>query len=453
MVTAAPAIEGLRSQFKGQVVLPDDASYEAARGVWNGNIDRHPAVVARCTSVADVKAAVLYAKAHGLVVAVRGGSHNAAGHGTCEGGIVIDTSPMKAIEVDPIELIARAEPGLTWAEFDAATLAHGLATTGGTVSNTGIAGLTLGGGIGWLMGQHGLTIDNLLAVELVTAEGKLVRADNLTNPDLYWALRGGGGNFGVVTAFEYQLHPVPAEVLGGMAIYTLDRAPDALRFAREFAPTLPDEAAMAAAVLTAPDGPPVVAIIVAYNGEIAAGQRLFAPITERLGEPIQNVIGPMPYAVRQTLLDEPNAIHGLQRYWKSGFTETISDELIAAVMAAGSSFTSPLSAMLFIYVSGAATRVPADATAFGLRKAQWDVNVIGQWADPTESPQHIAWAKANWAKFEPLISGAAYLNHLAADDSIEKVRASYGPNLERLTAAKRQYDPGNLFRLNANIVP
>ena len=452
MVIAAPTFETLTSQFTGELIVPADEAYESARSVWNGNIDRHPAIVARCQSVADIQAAVRYARENGLLVAVRGGAHNAAGHGTCDGGIVIDTSPMKAISVDPDRRVARCEPGLTWGEFDAATLKHGLATTGGTVSNTGIAGLTLGGGLGWMMSKHGLTIDNLLAVELVTATGDLVRADSSTNQELFWALRGGGGNFGIVTAFEYRLHPVEPEVLGGMAVYTLDRAPDVLRFYRDFAPTLPDDAELAAALLTAPGGPPVVALVAAYNGPVADGQALFSAI-KSLGEPIQNIIGPMPYAVRQTLLDEPNAIHGLQRYWKSGFTSAISDELIEAAVKAASTFTSPLSAMLFFYLHGAITRVPADATAFGLRNAQWDVNVIGQWADAAESPSHIAWAKSSWADFEPLISSAAYINHISADDSVEKVRASYGPHLDRLTAVKRKYDPANLFRLNANIVP
>ncbi|MFN0095301.1 MAG: FAD-binding oxidoreductase [Dehalococcoidia bacterium] len=447
------ALAAFRATFTGGVIAPGDATFEGARRVWNGNIDRRPALVATCHTVADVQAAVRAANAHGWLVALRGGAHNAAGHGTCDGGIVIDTSPMKRIDVDEIELIARAEPGLTWAEFDAATLVHGLATTGGTVSNTGIAGLTLGGGMGWLMGKHGLTVDNLLAVELVTAAGDLVRADNLTNPDLYWALRGGGGNFGVVTAFEFQLHEVPAEVLGGMAIYPLDRASDALRFARDFAPTLPDEAHLAAALLTAPGGPPVVALVVAHNGDIAEGQRLFAPIIERLGEPMMNAIAPMPYAVRQTLLDQPNAVVGLQRYWKSGFSDTFSDAFIDDAVARAAKFTSPMSAMLMVYMSGLATRVPADATAFGLRKPQWDVNVIGQWEDPAESPQHIAWVREAWSAVEPLISGAAYVNHLAGDDSVEKVRASYGANFDRLVAVKRRYDPGNLFRLNANISP
>ena len=365
---------------------------------------------------------------------------------------MIDLSLQRGVWVDPAARTCRAQAGCTLGDVDSETQLHGLATVLGFVSATGVAGLTVGGGFGYLTRKHGWTCDNLISMEVVTAEGKLVRASAEENPDLFWALRGGGGNFGIVTAFEYQLHPVAPEVLGGMAVYTLDRAPDVLRFYRDFAPTLPDEAELHAALLTAPGGPPVVALLAGYNGPIAEGQALFAAI-KSLGDPIQDVIGPMPYAVRQTLLDEPNAIHGLQRYWKSGFTGTFSDELIDAAVKAASSFTSPLSAMIFTYLHGAATRVPADATAFGLRSAQWDVNIIGQWADASESPQHIAWAKDNWAAFEPLISSAAYVNHISADDSVEKVRASYGPHLDRLTAVKRQYDPANIFRLNANIAP
>jgi hypothetical protein len=449
---AETALDTFRSRFQGPIILPVDPEYDAARSVWNGNINRFPAIIARCTGVADVQEAVNFARENTLLVAVRGGAHNAAGHGTCDDGIVIDLSLMKGIRVDPKARTARAEGGVLWREFDRETQAYGLATTGGTVSNTGIGGLTLGGGLGWLMGQHGLTVDNLLSVDIVIADGRALQASATENADLFWAVRGGGGNFGVVTSFEFQLHPVGPQVLGGMVIHLLKDAPAVLRFYREFCQTLPDEAAAFAAVLTAPGGPPVVAMILGYNGDIADGERILAP-ARKFGTPIQDTVGLMTYSERQALLDEPNAIHGIQRYWKSGFATDLNDDLIDTIVAAGGSFSSPLSAVLFLRVHGKATRVPAADTAFGMRQAQWDCSVLSQWENAAQSAHHTDWTRALWARMEPLISSSAYVNHLAGDDSQEKVRASYGANHGRLAKIKATYDPTNLFRINANIEP
>jgi FAD/FMN-containing dehydrogenase len=444
-------VDNLRRSIRGELVLAGEARYDEARRVWNGNVDRRPALIVRCLGVADVQQAVNFARSLGVLVSVRGGGHSAPGYGTNDGGVVIDLSLMKGIRVDPDARTVHAQGGALWRDLDHETQAFGLATTGGTVSNTGIAGLTLGGGLGWLMGKHGLTIDNLLSADIVTADGQFRRASAKDNPDLFWALRGGGGNFGVVTSLEYRLHPV-TQVLGGLVIYPLDQARDLLRFYRDFAATLPDEAEAYAALLTAPQGMPVAALILGYNGPIAEGEKVLAP-ARKFGKPVADVVGPMPYAARQRLLDEPNATHGLQRYWRSAFTEQISDGLIDVMVEGASSFSSPLSALLFFHMHGAMTRVSPTATAFAPRRPQFDFDAIGQWTDVAESATHTAWVRALWAKLEPHLQGSAYVNHLAADDRPEKVRASFGENYARLRALKATYDPKNLFRVNANIAP
>jgi FAD/FMN-containing dehydrogenase len=447
----APQIAALRSGLRGAVLLSDDEGYETARRVWNGNVDRRPAVIVRCVNASDVQRAVNFAKERDLLVSIRGGGHSAPGYGTNDGGLVIDLSAMKAISVDPASRTARAEGGVLWRDFDAATQAHGLATTGGTVSNTGIGGLTLGGGLGWLVGKHGLTIDNLISAEVVTADGRLCKASLVEHPDLFWALRGGGGNFGVVTAFEYELHPV-GQVLGGMVLYPLDQAAAVLRFYRDFCPTLPDEAEAYAALLTSPEGVPVAALLLGYNGPIDEGERALAP-ARRFGTPLADMVAPMPYGVRQSMLDVPFAEHGLHRYWRSAFTEHISDALIDELVGAAAKFSSPLSSLILFYLHGAAARVPATKTAFSARRAQWDFDAIGQWADGSQSATHIAWVRDTWSRVESHLKGSVYINHVAADDLPEKVRASFGDNYQRLRQLKGTFDPTNLFRVNANIPP
>ena len=446
------SIEKYADRLRGELISAGHQAYDQARRVWNGNIDRRPALIARCLGVADVMASVAFAREHDLLIAVRSGAHHAAGYGTCDGGLVIDLSRMKGMKVDPARSIADAQAGLLWGEFDTETQVFGLATTGGVVSDTGIAGLTLGGGLGWLMGKHGLTIDNLLSVDLVTAEGTFLTASADEHTDLFWGLRGGGGNFGVATSFRYRLHPVGPTVLGGMVVHPMARARDVLRFYRDFSADLPDEAEVHAALATSPDGDPIAALLLGYNGPIEKGEKVLAP-ARAFGKPIADLVQPMPYALRNTIQDKPNAIHGIQRYWKSGFTEVISDDLIDLLVEAAADFTSPLTGMVFFRVHGAATRVPSGATAFGLRQEQWDFNVISQWTEARETDAQIAWTRELWSRLEPLISGSAYVNHLAGDDRPEKVRASFGANYERLSALKRQYDPMNVFRLNANIVP
>lgn len=446
------AVGGLREVFRGELVGAADPGYDAARRVWNGNIDRRPALVARCHGVADVRQAVSFARAEGLLVSVRGGGHSAPGYGTNDGGLVIDLSAMKGIRVDPGARIARAEGGVLWRELDRETQAFGLATTGGTVSNTGIGGLTLGGGLGWLMGKHGLTVDNLLSADVVTADAEFHPVSAEREPDLFWALRGGCGNFGVVTSFEYRLHPV-GQILGGLVVYPLDQAADVARFYRDLCPALPDEAEAYLAFITEPQaGVPVVAMILGYNGPIDEGEKVLTP-ARQFGRPVADLVGPMPYAVRQTLLDEPNARNGLHRYWRSAFAGQLSGQFVDVAVEAASSFTSPLSAMVFFYMHGAATRVPVADTAFSARRPLWDIDVIGQWDNPAESDRHIGWVRATWDKMTPLMEDRGYINHIAADDPPEKVRASYGSNHGRLRQLKTQYDPTNLFRMNPNITP
>jgi FAD/FMN-containing dehydrogenase len=445
--------DALQAEFGGELLRAHDDGYDAARRVWNGNIDRRPAIIARCRGVADVQRALAFAVAGDLLVSVRGGGHSAPGYGTNDGGLVIDLSPMKGIRVDPVARTAQAQGGVRWGELDRETQAFGLATTGGTVSNTGIAGLTLGGGLGWLMGKHGLSVDNLRSADVITADGTFRTVSATVEPDLFWALRGGGGNFGVVVSFEYDLHPVDT-VLGGLVVYGLDQAPDVMRFYRDLCPTLPDEAEAYLGLLTDPNaGMPVCAMVLGYNGDLAEGERVLAP-ARNFGQPLVDLVGPMPYGARQLMLDEPNAIHGLQRYWRSSFLDAISDDLITAVVEQAAQFSSPLSALLFFYMHGAATRVPADATAFAARAPMWDFDAVGQWIDPLENDTHTAWAKTSWDAFSPHLGDAvSYINHLNGDEVPEKIRASYGSNHARLREIKQRYDPTNVFRVNPNITP
>lgn len=444
------AVEALRANLRGALLRPGDAGYDQARRIWNGMIDRRPALIACCTGVADVVAAVNFARAHDLLVSVRGGSHSAAGHATCDGGIVIDCSPMKGVRVDPAARTVHAQAGLTWAEFDRETQAFDLATTGGTVSNTGLAGLTLGGGLGWLMGKHGFACDNLLSVDLVAADGRFLTASADDHADLFWALRGGGGNFGVVTSFQFRLHPVGPTVLGGMVLHPLTRAGEVLRFYRDFARALPDEAEAYAAMLTTPDGVPVVALLLGYNGPLAEGEKALEP-ARKFGSPIADTVGPMPYVQRQTLIDDLG-VHGIRRYWKSGFMEELSDTFIDLVTARAATMPSPMTAVGLFYVHGAAGRVDPDATAFGLRGNRWDFDIISQWADPTLDAAQVQWTRQFWAEAEPYAADGVYVNHIA-DDEPGRVHAAFGRNYDRLVAVKNRYDPTNLFRLNHNIKP
>jgi FAD binding domain-containing protein/berberine-like enzyme len=446
---SASLVDELRPNIHGDVLGAGDINYDDARKVWNGMIDKRPAVIVRCLGVGDVIEAVNFARDRQLPLAVRGGSHSAAGLALCDDGVVIDLTRMRGARVDSAAQTVQAQAGMLWSDLDRESQVYGLATTGGTVSNTGVSGLTLGGGLGWLMGKHGLACDNLLSVDLVTAEGKVVTASEAEHPDLFWALRGGGGNFGVATSFAFRLHEVGPQVLGGLVIHPLAAAGSVLRFYRDFCMQLPDEAEAFASILTSPDGQPVVALILGYNGPLAEGERVLQT-ARQFGSPLADTVAPIPYVQRQRLIDDLG-VHGIHRYWKSGFLQQSSDEFIDLVVDRAQTITSPMTAIGMFFFHGAAARVDPEATAFGLRAVQWDFDIIAQWTNPAEAALHVQWTREFWKDVEPHASGV-YVNHIAEDEP-GRVTAAYGPNYARLVSVKTQYDPGNLFRLNHNIRP
>ena len=446
----ASSIEALWRQFGGEIVTPSDAGYEAARRVWNVMIDKRPALVVRPRNISDVQAAVAFGRAQRVPLAIRGGAHGISGTGTCDDGVVIDFSLMKAIAVDPAARTARAEPGVKWTEFDAATQAHALATTGGTVGDTGIAGLTLGGGFGWLEGACGMTVDNLLAADVVLADGRLVRASADENPDLFWALRGGGGNFGVVTAFEYRLHAIGPTIVGGMVVHPYPAARGLLRFFRELLATAPDPLTAGAAILTGPDGHKACAIACAYAGPVDEGLQAVQPI-KAYGSPVMDIIGPLPYVAQQGLLEQASP-PGLRNYWKAEFLSELTDDFIDMWVDAYAGAPSPASLQLLFPIHGAAARVPVDATAFPNRGGI-HLGVYGQWKPDEADGPNVAWVRETWAKAKPFASGGLYVNEIGADEGADRARQAYGVNYQRLALAKAKYDPTNLFRINANIEP
>ena len=449
----------LRTSFRGALLHPGEEGYEEARRVWNGAIDRHPALIARCAGADDVVEAVRFARERELPVTVRGGGHAVAGHAVCDGGLMIDLSLMKAVEVDPEARTARAAGGLLWRELDAATQQHGLATTGGIISHTGIGGLTLGGGFGHLMRRHGLTVDNLLAVELVTADGERLRVDAASEPELFWGLRGGGGNFGVATAFEYRLHPVGPLVLGGPMFWGLDDAPAVLRVLRELAPAAPDELGISISIMPAPPmpflapeqfGKPVIGLVLAWMGDFAAGERAIAPLRE-VGRPLADVVRPVPYLALQSMLDG-GAPHGRHYYWKAHRLPALSDATIDVFCERASAFTSPFAQINGWAVGGAVSRVDPGATAVGERETGFELSFAVGWppSDP-DGERHRAWSRAGWEALRGESAGI-YANFIS-DEGSAGVEAAYGARLARLTAVKDRYDPDNVFRHNANIPP
>lgn len=459
-MSARSSIDGsvLGDGFGGEVITPDDPGYEEGRRVWNASIDRRPALVAQPRSVDDVRAAVRAGREHDLPIAVRGGGHSVAGHGTCDDGLVIDLSAMRGVEVDAERRRARVGPGAVWRDVDPVTQEHGLAVTGGLISSTGVAGFTLGGGIGWLQRAFGLACDNLVAAEVVTASGDVVRTDD--DPELLWGLRGGGGNFGVVTSFELVLHPVGPEVMAGMIAWPGERAPEVARFFRDHLPEAPRELTLGLVMRLAPPAPflapqahgrPMVAIAGMHAGSVEDGERAFAPV-KALGSPLADLIAPRPYVEMQSMQDaawEP----GAQNYWKAEYLSGLPDAAIDVLAEYLATITSPISDFKMPYLLGAVADVDEDDSAYGHRDAPLILNINARWQDPPEPEPHIAWTRGLWEAMQPHSAGGGYTNFMGADEG-DRVAEAYGPGkLSRLVELKRRYDPDNIFRLNHNIDP
>jgi FAD/FMN-containing dehydrogenase len=452
------AVDTLRDQVRGAVIAPGDDGYEQARRVYNAMIERRPAVVLQCANAGDVMAAVRFAAEQGLDVAVRGGAHSVPGFGTCDGGVVIDLSGMRGVRVDPVNRTARAEGGATWGDFNAATYPFGLATTGGIISTTGVSGLTLGGGIGYLCRPYGLSCDNLISADVVTADGNFRVASEQEHPNLFWALRGGGGNFGVVTSFQFALHPVK-DVYAGPMFYELADAGDLLRFYREFIADAPEELAAFPAFQIAPPlpfipedrhGDTFVAIVSCWTGPMELGEQALEPF-RKVAPVVAELVGPMPYPMLNSAFDEL-VLPGLQHYWKANFVKELSDEIIDAHLAHGPDVPAVNSAMHIYPINGAVHRVAPEATAFAYRDANFATVIAGMWPDPADNRRNIQWVRDYYDATAPHSEEGGYVNFMASDDQ-DRVRANYGDNYERLVAVKRRYDPGNLFHLNQNVKP
>jgi FAD/FMN-containing dehydrogenase len=445
--------------FSGELIWPGHPSYDDARAVWNGMIDRRPVLIARCAHEGDVVEALRFAQQTGLRLAVRGGGHNVAGNAVCDDGLVIDLSGMKAIQVDAAGRTARAQPGVVLGEFDRATQEFGLATPTGNVSKTGLAGLTLGGGLGWIARKHGPTCDNLLSAEVVTAGGARLTACADENPDLLWALRGGGGNFGVVTSFEYRLHPVGPEVIAGGVVHSFADAPEVFRFFADFVATAPDELSVTASTFRAAPGFPVPAelvgelvtvLAICYAGDLAEGERILKPLRS-FGRPLADLVATMPYTALQSGSDAsyPN---GQRNYWKSHYVDHLNDDVIAQVIEHAQRMRSPQSSFYFQHLGGAISRAGPETAAFGHRGAGFDFTILTIWTDPAEDAAQMAWARDFFTAMEPHSTGV-YVNNLGSEGA-DRVKAAYAPETyRRLVELKNTYDPDNTFRVNQNLAP
>jgi hypothetical protein len=452
-------IAALRAAISGRVLQAEDDGYEQARQIWNAMIDRHPALIVQCTDTDDVVSALRFATQHGLEVAVRGGGHNVAGHAISDGGLMIDLSGLRAVEVSPAKRRAWVQPGATLADLDAATQRHGLATPVGINSTTGVAGLTLGGGFGWLTRQHGMTVDNLLSAEVVTADGMRLRASANENADLFWGLRGGGGNFGIVTSFEFQLHPVGPEIYAGLVVYPLEQGANVLRGWRAFTETAPESVSAWIVIRHAPPlpflpqgshGRKVVVVAVACTAPAAEREALVAPLLQ-LGKPYGSFLARQPYVQWQQMLD-PLLTPGARNYWKSHNFVAVRDQVLDTIVSFAEKLPSPGSEIFIAHIGGAPNRVAGDATAYAQRDARFVMNVHGRWQTAAEDALGMSWARALFAACEPFASSGAYTNFMTADEA-GRVQAAYGASHARLQLIKQRYDPENIFHLNANVLP
>lgn len=449
----SPEVAELAKDFGGRLLLPEVVGYDEARKVHNGLIDKRPALIARCTGTADIVKAVKFGRSHNLEIAVRGGGHNVAGRATVDNGLMIDLAPMKGIHVDAAARTARAQGGVTWAEFNRETQLHGLATTGGVISSTGIAGLTLGGGLGWLMAKHGLALDNLLSAEIVAADGQVLNASADENADLFWAIRGGGGNFGIAASLEYRLHPVGPVITGGLVAHPFEKAKQALHYFRSVTKSLPDEATVFGGLVHAPDGSgaKLAALIASHCGDLSAGAAALKPIKE-FGPPVMDAIGPIAYSALNGMLDE-GFPKGALNYWKSSFLAELSDSAIAAMIESFAKCPTPMGALMLEHFHGAACRVPPGQTAFPHRAIGYNLLIAAEWLDPLMTKDCIAWVRDTYEIMKPFTARGRYSNYLGDDEPADAGLAAYGENYERLRQIKAKYDPGNVFHRNQNVPP
>jgi FAD/FMN-containing dehydrogenase len=460
VVLEATAVDALRARLRGSLLLPGATEYDSARSLWNAMIDRRPALIARCLGVADVVACVDFARTHDLPLSIKGGGHNIAGLAACDDGIMLDMSLMRGVWVDREARVARAQAGCLLGDVDRETQLHGLATVLGFISATGIAGLTVGGGMGYLTRRFGWTSDNVVSMEVVTADGRVVTASERENPDLFWALRGGGGNFGVVTGFEYALHPVGPEIIAGGIAWRAADAPEVLELYRELSASAPPELVLVAALRIAPPAPwlpkdvhgtPIVAIFVCHTGSLEEGRRLVQPL-KTFGSPVGDIIQPRSYVSQQSLLDATQP-KGRRYYWKSEYLPDVGVEFLATTIEHAKRLPSPHSAILVFPLDGALDRLPAGHSPVGNRDAAALVNIAAAWDDPAADAANIEWARSAWRDVRRFSTGGTYVNFLTADEGEERTRAAYGPHYERLAELKSKWDPGNLFRVNRNIAP
>jgi FAD/FMN-containing dehydrogenase len=446
------SVEELRSVLNGPLVGPGDVVYEDARQVHNGLIDRRPAFIARCRGTADVVDALAFAREHGLEVAVRGGGHNVAGRSAVDDGLMVDLSPMRGIHVDPKHRTATAQGGVTWGDLNKEAHLHKLATTGGLISTTGIGGLTLGGGIGYLMGKYGLAVDNLISAEVVLADGRVVVADEDNEPDLFWAIRGGGGNFGIVTSFEYRLHPMDM-VTAGLVAHPFERAREVLSFYRDLTADLPDEVVAFGGMVHAPDGSgSKLAAIVLMDCRPPGTDDAVVTAVKEFGTPIIDAVEPMPYPAANQMMDGGYP-KGALNYWKSNFLRAVTDDVLDLMVDRFAEAQSPMDALLLEHFHGALTRVPTTATAYPHRGTAYNLAITSQWMDPALTDACIAWARETFDAMRPHFAEARYSNYLGDDEGGDPAAAAYGPNLSRLRELKKRYDPENVFHLNQNIRP